>query len=143
MRMRGAAGSLVLVLALAACGSADRPSPAGEGNVPPTSATTTAPVPPDGLPLAAFGFASGPLDTFSLPRGTRLKAAVDQPDNVTVVLAAPAPPTVVAYLRRTLPAAGFTLTDDPGGTTLTFRGHGWTGSVTSGGGTTAVLLRPI
>ena len=142
MRTRGAAGSLVLVLVLAGCGGAEPTVPAGADGTPTTAATAVAaPVPPDGLPLTAFGYASGPAG-FSLPRGTRLTAAVDQADNVTAVLSTPAPPEVAAYLRRTLPGAGFAITDDPGGTTLTFRGPGWTGSVTSGSGATAVLLRP-
>lgn len=143
MRTRRTAGSLLLVLVLAGCGGPDRPVTAG-GDAPPSSAATPAPapVPPDGLALTAFGYSSGPSG-FSLPRGARLTAAVDQADNVVAVLSAPSPPEVAAHLRRTLPGAGFTLTDDPGGTTLTFRGRGWTGSLTSGGGTTAVLLRPF
>ena len=142
MRTRGAAGSLLLLLVLTGCGGADPTAPARpDGPVTAPATPAPAPVPSDGLPLTAFGYASGPAG-FSLPRSTRLSAAVDQADNVTAVLSAPAPPEVAAYLRRTLPGAGFTLTDDPGGTTLTFRGRGWTGSVTSGSGTTAVLLRP-
>lgn len=143
MRTRGAAGSLVLVVVLAGCGGADPTAPtAADGTPTANAAPAPAPVPTDGLPLTAFGYASGPPG-FSLPRGTRLAAAVDQADNVTAVLSTPSPPEVAAYLRRTLPGAGFTVIDDPGGTTLTFRGRGWSGSVTSGSGTTAVLLRPL
>ena len=58
---------------------------------------------------------------------------------VAAVLSAPSAPEVAAYLRRTLPAAGFTIpADDPAQDTLTFTGRGWAGSVTAG----AVLLRP-
>ena len=38
---------------------------------------------------------------------------------------------VEAYLRRALPATGFSITaDGPDGSALTFAGHGWSGSFT-------------
>jgi hypothetical protein len=133
---------LVLALLLSGCGGGAPPTPAPAAPSSAAPAPDAVQVPADGLPLAAFGYQFGPLDTLSLPRSTRLAAAVDQADGVTVVLSAPSLVEVVGYLRRALPAGGFTITADGGATTLTFRGHGWTGSVTSGGGTTAVLLRP-
>ncbi|SDT22162.1 hypothetical protein SAMN04488543_3344 [Friedmanniella luteola] len=132
---------LVLVLAAAGCGAAPGPVP-----VPTPAATASAPaaVPADGLPLRAFGYTHGPLDAFSLPRSALLVASVDQADNVTAVLSAPSGAELAAYLRRALPAAGFTVTAGADGSdpTLTFAGRGWTGSVTAADGTAAVLLRP-
>lgn len=93
--------------------------------------------------MSSFGFANGPVGTFSLPRTTILRAAVDQPNNVTAILGQPSTTEVYAYLQRTLPAAGFTITDSDAGTsTLTFAGRGWTGSFTGDVSTCAVLLRP-
>ena len=139
----GRLAPLALALVVAGCGAATAPLPA----LSPSSAVPSATVPADGLPLRAFGYTSGPLDAFSLPRGTVLVTSVDQPDNVTAVLSAPSAVELAAYLRRALPAAGFTVTagaEGPG-TTLTFTGRGWTGSVTGAGAgvTTAVLLRPV
>lgn len=135
---------LVLAVVTSGCGAA-----AGQDPAPPSSATPSAaspsaavPVPADGLPLRAFGYSFGPLDAFSLPRGTMLVTSVDQADNVTAVLAAPSPLEVAGYLRRALPAAGFTVTADDGVATLTFAGQGWTGRLTGGDATSAVLLRP-
>lgn len=133
---------LGLALLLSGCGGGTPPSPAPAEPSSATPPSDAVQVPTDGLPLAAFGYQFGPLDTLSLPRSTRLAAAVDQADGVTVVLSSPSPVAVVGYLRRALPAGGFTITADGGATTMTFRGQGWTGSVTSGRSTTAVLLRP-
>ena len=72
-----------------------------------------------------------------------ITAAVDQANNVTAVLSPPPAAEVAAYLRRALPAAGFTITeDDPAALAMTFTGHGWTGSFTGNETTSAVLLRP-
>lgn len=79
---------LALALVVAGCGAGpgagpqrpDAPSPA------PSSAAPSPVVPADGLALRAFGYTSGPLDAFSLPRGAVLVTSVDQPDNVTAVL---------------------------------------------------------
>jgi hypothetical protein len=86
---------------------------------------------------------------FSLPRDATLAAKVDQPNNVIAVLSSPSTAEVADYLRRSLPAGGFVITDDdPKAMAVTFRGHGWSGSFTGttsagdGGGTSAVLLRP-
>jgi hypothetical protein len=105
-------------------------------------------LPADGVLLRDFGYRFGPLDTFSLPRTSVVSAAVDQADNVTLVLSAPSPADVTTYLRQALPAAGFTVTagGDPAGDSLTFAGNGWSGSVTgtgaAGDAATGVLLRP-
>ena len=143
MRIRRAAGSLVLVLTLGGCASGDSPGP---GPLPGITAPAPSPapvrVPADGLLLRSFGYSFGPLDSFSLPRTTQLVTAVDQADNVTAVLAAPPAADVADYLRRALPAAGYTVTGDAGDATLTFAGHGWTGRFTGGQRSSAVLLRP-
>jgi predicted CoA-binding protein len=84
------------------------------------------------------------VQQFSLPRMAVLKAKVDQPNNVAAVVSSPSPAEIASYLRRTLPAAGFTITaDNPAAKTLTFIGNGWTGSFTGdNNGVSAVLLRP-
>jgi hypothetical protein len=100
-------------------------------------------IPANGLRLAAFGFTNGPIETFSLPRTTVLKAAVDQPNNVSAVLGQPRTGEVYGYLLGALPAAGFAITNSDAATaTLTFTGQGWTGSFTGDAETCAVLLRP-
>ncbi len=109
------------------------------------SPATAAPevIPADGSPLASFGYRNGPVQTFSLPRTTVLRTAVDQPNNVSAVVGQPPAPEVYAYLLRTLPAAGFTITgSDADASTLTFTGRGWTGSFTGDAQASAVLLRP-
>ena len=59
------------------------------------------------------------------------------------MLSSPPPADVEAYLRRALPATGFTITaDGPDASALTFAGHGWTGSFTASDATSAILLRP-
>ena len=111
----------------------------------PASPASSAPVeiPPDGLTLLALGYTNGPVREFSLPRNAAITASVDQPNNVTAVLSAPPPAVVTAYLRRALPAAGFTILGaDASGSALTFAGHGWRGSFTSDTRASAVLLRP-
>ena len=73
-----------------------------------------------------------------------LKTAVDQENNVTVVLSQPSAGEVADYLRATLPAAGFTITnDDPAAQAMTFTGLGWSGSFTGTPTASAVLLRPL
>lgn len=137
---------MVVVFALAGCGAAAG-TPATGTTTPPAataSATPAVRVPSDGVVLRDFGYQFGPLDAFSLPRTSVVIAAVDQADNVTLVLSAPSAAEVTDYLRQALPAAGFTVTaDHPGRTTLTFTGHGWSGSVTGDSLSTGILLRPL
>ena len=136
---RGVA-ALALLLVVSGCGPVARPEPPSPPPPAPSAAVT---VPADGLPLREFGYSFGPLDAFSLPRDAVLVTSVDQADNVTAVLARPPAREVADYLRRALPSAGFTITaDDVTGSTLTFTGHGWSGSFTGGQGSSAVLLRP-
>jgi hypothetical protein len=100
-------------------------------------------IPSDGITLATLGYLHGPLEQFSLPRTAVITTKVDQPNNVTAVVSSPPAREVGAYLRRALPAAGFVITADrPAANTMTFAGHGWSGSFTSDAGASAVLLRP-
>ena len=69
-------------------------------------------IPADGATLRSFGYTFGPVEQLSLPRSAVISAAVDQANNVTAVLSAPPAGEVAAYLRRALPAAGFSITDD-------------------------------
>lgn len=132
-----------MLLALALAGCAAPAAPAVAPPAPAASSPAAVRLPADGVLLRDFGYQFGPLDAFSLPRTSVLSAAVDQADNVTLVLAAPSPGAVTTYLRRALPAAGFRVTAGASsGTTLTFVGNGWAGSVTGSGDTTGVLLRP-
>ena len=114
--------------------------PTTTGTPSPTAAVT---VPADGVTLQALGYLNGPVEQFTLPRTALVSAAVDQTNNVTAVLTSPPPVDVAAYLRRSLPATGFTITaEDPEALALTFAGHGWTGSFTASATTSAILLRP-
>jgi hypothetical protein len=95
------------------------------------------------MTLAALGYLNGPISQFSLPRTVRITTNVDQPNNVVAVMSSPSPAAIGSYLRRTLPAAGFTITADrPDAKSMTFAGYGWTGSFTSDHQASAVLLRP-
>lgn len=110
-------------------------------------------IPADGVTLREFGFKNGPLDQFSVPRTTYLFSSADQPNNVTLIASFPSADDLLAYLRTSLPATGFTITaDDPAVSTLTFTGHGWSGTVTAAPGhptpgttaaTLAITLRPL
>jgi len=134
----------LLVLGAAATGCSTDPAVPLPAPVASSPTTPSAPLPADGVALRAFGFSHGPLDTLSLPRTSVLRTAVDQADNVTLVLAAPAAGEVTAYLLRTLPATGFQVTaENRPADTLAFAGYGWSGSVTGTPTTTAVLLRPL
>jgi hypothetical protein len=139
----------LLPVLVAACGAAGvQPGPPPSASGSPLSSPSAAPssgtdpMPPDGYGLRAFGVENGPA-RFFLPRGSIASTVVDQPNNVVLVLTAPTPAEVGAYLARTLPGAGFRLVDEnPEDGTFTFAGDGWTGSFTSGDGVAAVLLRP-
>lgn len=126
---------------LAGCGSASAPQPTPDL----TPATPNAPVatpPADGISLTVFGVRNGP-EGFTVPRGSVLATAVDQPNGVVLILSAPSPTKVAEYLRSALPATGFPVTEPVASLTFTFRGHGWSGSFTSSGGPAAILLRPL
>jgi hypothetical protein len=132
----------LLSCVLAGC-SAGHPS---DANAPPPAASPAAPpsVPSDGVTLSALGYLNGPVRQFSLPRTAVIRAKVDQPNNVTAVVSSPSPEEMSSYLRRALPASGFMITaDSPAANTMTFTGHGWSGSYTGNERASAVLLRPL
>ena len=128
------------MIMLAGCSAAPngtRPS----GGPSPSAPTAGASIPADGVSLAELGFQNGPSDRVSLPRGVSFVTSADQPNAVTLVIDRPSGDEVATYLRRTLPAAGFTIDSDLGAT-LTFTGFGWTGSFTGSAGGSALVLRP-
>jgi hypothetical protein len=138
-RLAAAIACLGFLLTGCSAGSASDSSPASSV----ASSTEISSVPSDGVTLAALGYLNGPAQQFSLPRRAVVTAKVDQPNNVAMVVSSPRPAEIAAYLRRALPAAGFTVTaDDPAATTMTFSGNGWIGSFTGNGRVAAVLLRP-
>jgi len=118
--------------------------PSGRGPDTPTASSARPPsIPPDGITLAAFGYLNGPVQQFSLPRTAVITAKVDQPNNVAAVVSSPSPAELRSYLLRALPAAGFEITPDRAASnTMTFVGHGWSGSFTGDDRASAVLLRP-
>jgi len=146
MRVRGRALLLVLpaCLGLISCGAALPTRTGSSGpSVSPSGPSLQISIPADGVALAAFGYTNGPVVQFSLPKTSSLVSKVDQPNNVAAVLSRPPPAEVADYLRRALPATGFTIDQDDRATvTMTFDGYGWTGSFTANAGTSAVLLRP-
>jgi hypothetical protein len=139
--LRGVGVAAVLAVALTGCGAGPAPE------APPAAASPTPPptvsYPADGVSLAALGFENGPVDRVFVPVGARLSSRVDQPDNVTVVLASPSSSELAAFYRRTAAGNGFTVTgDDAAASTLTFAGFGWTGTFTGDAQASALLLRP-
>ena len=166
MRAAGRLATLLVVALLTGCGAggvvvrpsqtasppetpaSGSPSPTGSGSPtgspsPTGSASVTPAIPADGIALAAYGYANGPVRYFSVPRGSYLTSTVDQANNVVAVISTPPADAVAAYLRRALPAGGFAIDrDDPAAETLTFHGYGWSGSFTATDSTSAVLLRP-
>ena len=144
---RGAAAVLAVLVGaglLTGCGAAGVSEPEPSRSPVASSAATAEPsIPADGLTLRELGFTNGPIDTFSVPASSIITDKVDQPNAVTVVMSAPDTPTLAAYYRTALPAAGFTVTaDDRANGTMTFGGHGWTGVLTGSDAATAVALRP-
>lgn len=138
--LRGVVVSAALAAALSGCSAGSVP------DAPPASApapTPTVSTPADGVSLAALGFENGPVDRVFVPVGAQLASRVDQTNNVTLVLTAPAAAELAAFYRRTAPGNGFTVTGDDAATaTLTFAGFGWTGTFTGDGQASALLLRP-
>jgi hypothetical protein len=138
---------LVVVVALLGCllaGCSNGYS--SDSNLTPPALSPARPpsIPSDGITLAALGYLNGPVRQFSLPRTAAIRAKVDQPNNVTAVVSSPSPAELSSYLRRALPEAGFMITaDSPAANTMTFTGHGWSGSFTGDDRASAVLLRPL
>ena len=109
---------MVAALVLSGCGSGEEPPvrPHRSPGRRPRADSDGRDGPADGVTLRSLGYLNGPAEQFTLPRTALVTAAVDQPNNVTAVLTQPPPAEVEAYLRRALPATGFTITaDDPDG----------------------------
>ena len=143
-RARQTSTGLVLaaLVALTGC-SAGTPLPAETIPTPTGSVQPSVVTPADGVSLAALGFSNGPVTRVFLPLDVQISSRVDQTNNVTLVMRQPSPAELAGYLRRTLPANGFTLTaDERATTTLTFAGFGWTGTFTGDAAASALLLRP-
>lgn len=133
---------LLVAVPVAGCGGGESVEPVLPSPTPSAAPTAVSP-PDDGITLSVFGYTNGPIKEFSLPRTTVPTVIVDQPNNVSMVISTPPAADLYAYLDRALPAAGFLITaHDPATTTLTFSGHGWTGSFTGAAQASAVLLRP-
>ena len=123
----------------AGCAAGERPDDPSPSALP----SGAVQIPADGIPLAAYGYSNGPVQQFSLPRGSVIAARVDQTNNVSAVLSAPPATDVFGYLQRTLPDTGFTVTaEDVGQKSMTFTGYGWAGSFTGDERVSGVLLRP-
>ena len=138
-RLAAAMAFLGFLLMGCSTGSASDSSPAPRV----ASTADVSSIPSDGLTLAALGYLNGPAQHFSLPRTAAVTVKVDQPNNVAMVVSSPPPAEIAAYLRRALPAAGFTITaDDAAATTMTFSGNGWIGRFTGNDRVSAILLRP-
>lgn len=126
--------ALVALLAVAGCSSAPVPTPS-----PSTTVSVPAEAPADGVLLSDLGFVNSPPG-FSIPRGADIEQEVDSANNVTVVLTAPAGDEVADYLRRNLPAMGFTITADANGSLL-FESAVHDGAFTVTGELAALSLR--
>lgn len=128
---------LGVVLMLGGCTAAlprsARPTPS---TPPPTTLVT---IPPDGIGLRQLGITHGPA-AFSVPLDSQFLTTADQAQSVTLVMAAPLPADVQAYLVSTLPAAGFTVTKKAKGA-IVFHGYGWGGSFVITGSLSAVTLQ--
>lgn len=147
VRIKTGCPVLLVIVALLGCllaGCSNGHSSDSNLPSPTVSAAPPPSIPSDGITLAALGYLNGPVRQFSLPRTAVIRAKVDQPNNVTAVVSSPSPAQLSSYLRRALPEAGFVITaDGPAANTLTFTGHGWSGSFTGDGRASAVLLRPL
>lgn len=145
LRLLVAAGCCALAAGCATGTVAEEPAPTPPGlpSAAPTASASLAPrVPAGGVSLATLGFSYGPVQAFSVPRAATITDRVDQPNAVTVVFGSPSPEAVAEYYRWALPATGFAIVEDSGGTTLTFTGQGWRGALTGSDTTSAVTLRP-
>lgn len=126
--------ALACALALTGCTASQATTPA-----PSATAVAVASAPPDGVLLSDLGFTNAPPG-FSLPAGAAVEQRIDSPNNVTVMLTSPGAPEIIAYLRRELPAMGFTVTADANGSLL-FESAGHDGAFTATGDLAALSLR--
>ena len=127
--------ALVGLLAVAGC-SAPQLSPSP---TPSVTAGVLTEAPADGVLLSEIGFRHAPAG-FSIPRDAEIEERVDSGNNITVVLSSPTGDEVADYLRRNLPAMGFTVTADAGGSLL-FESAVHDGAFTVTGELSALSLR--
>lgn len=80
--------------------------------------------------LASLGWRNGPAGRVFLPVGTTIDRRIDQANVVSAFGPGGASAQVLAALRRTLPAAGWTVTADAGGS-LIFADGTYDGAFTS------------
>lgn len=126
--------ALAAVVALAGCSAVPQePTPTRSG------APAAASAPDGGVLLSDLGFRHAPPG-FSLPATSVLTETVDAANNVTAVLSQPSAEDVAGYLRAHLPAMGFDITADEGGSLL-FQSATHQGAFTSADGVSAVTLR--
>ena len=132
---RSVAFALALWCGLAGCaGGTPSPSP----SVPSSPAAVSQPS--GGVSLRQLGFSNGPVDTVFLPTSVTVTRRVDQVNVTSAFGPAADGPSVVAFLRRTLPAAGWTVDTDAGGSLL-FHDAGHDGAFTQSADLWALTLR--
>lgn len=129
--------ALTLVGLVAVAGCSATPTPPTP--TPPVTVSATTEAPAGGVLLSDLGFTNAPAG-FSIPQEAEIKERVDSGNNITVVLHYPIGVEVADYLRRHLPAMGFTITADAGGSLL-FESAVHDGAFTMTGELSALSLR--
>lgn len=117
-----------------------RPSSSGSGS--PKSRPS---IPAGGRSLETFGISNGPNDSVSLPADAVVTAESDQASLVEVAVSKPTPRQMDRYLKRTLPASGFTIEKhrrSANTPAISFTGRGWSGKFTGHGSRSGLTLRP-
>lgn len=126
--------AVVAVLGFGIVGCSAPPDPVANDDIP-----VSINIPKDGVTLRELGLTNAP-EGVSIPRGTTTTEKIDQVNNVTVVFTAPTGAQLAGYLRRTLPDAGFEITQDANNSMLFTRGP-WQGAFTSNNGYSAISFR--
>lgn len=131
-------------LLLTGCGAASGPEPGPSTptvSAPTVSAPTSAePVDLPGFTLRELGLTHGPVDQITLPESVTVLERIDQPNVITLVLAAEDGVPAAEHLVATLPDAGFEVTASVPGS-LTFTGPGWDGAFTTSAEVSGFTLR--
>lgn len=137
-RVRGVTRRMLATLAcllLVGCGAQTQPNP--EPVPLPTMAT---PEVPDGaVALASYGFQYAP-EGFMVPGTSIIEDKVDQTNTVVAVFTAPSGADLNAFLRQSLPAAGWKITAD-GKYSLLFERGELRGAFTVSGPLAALSIR--